>query len=257
VLALFGKQSENRFMFNLWHDLLEPFFGSNLFLAVATYVAGYIGFRIYKSQKQDEKRNAANIIVLEIERAEKGLTNLTVSDPIPSMDSGNIIVLMPTVSWDNYKHLFIADFVNRRAEWEKITDFYTLCAQYDESVVQNAKVLSRNTIERAVNYQRILANLAGKHAIDRMEITDTDELIKDQQKYLLKRQKISEEVIGSNDYGADLRQYTPKLYNQRASEILGIIDRNISVSTAGQEIKKIAEVRKGFFIKLADLFKKS
>lgn len=243
-------------MIDIWNNIFVPFFESNVFIALATYVAGFIGFRIYKNQKIDEKRNAANIILLEVERAEKALSSLTTENPIPEVDSGSSAVLMPTSSWDKYKHLFIADFVNHRAEWDKITDFYTLCSQYDEAVIKNAEVTSRNTIERAVNYQRVLADLAAKHAIDRMVITDTDELSEDQAKYLQQRQRISEEVIGTDNYPADLRQYTPKLYHGKAAEILGRIDRNISTSTSGEKIKNIARIQKGFFQRLKEVFKK-
>lgn len=147
----------------IWLNL-KPFIDSNLFLAIATYLAGYIVFRVYKSQKLDEKKNAANIIVLEIERAENKLKEITVNKSVPGTEGKADIILMPIMSWDSYKHLFISDFTNFRAEWEKITDFYSLCTQYDNAIVANSKVLDDNTIQLTVNYQRILADQAAKYA---------------------------------------------------------------------------------------------
>jgi hypothetical protein len=54
---------------------------SNFFIILATFAAGYIAWRVYRNEKEDEKRDASNVIILEIERAETGLTQLSIDQP--------------------------------------------------------------------------------------------------------------------------------------------------------------------------------
>src|SRR5579862_2127642 len=102
-----------------WQHWLGPFLRSNFFIVLSTFGAGYIAWNVYKSQKSDEKRNAANVILLEIEGAEEGLRK--VSPQKPFLDDGDA-VLMRTASWDKYKHLFVSDFASHRNEWGKISE---------------------------------------------------------------------------------------------------------------------------------------
>ena len=55
-----------------WPPVSE-FLDSTLLNPITTLIVGFAAYFLYKKQKEDEKRDAANIILLEIESAERQL----------------------------------------------------------------------------------------------------------------------------------------------------------------------------------------
>lgn len=55
---------------------LINFLNSNFFIALVTLVVGSVAYVIYKLQKRDKKREKANIILLEIQGAERKLQQI-------------------------------------------------------------------------------------------------------------------------------------------------------------------------------------
>lgn len=108
-------------LLTFWQNYLDPLFKSDFLLVLATFIAGYIGLRVYRNQKEDEKRSAAGVIVQEIESAEEALKKVSVDQPYTEPR----VTLMATASWDKYKHLLVSDFASHRDELDKISGFYT------------------------------------------------------------------------------------------------------------------------------------
>lgn len=208
-------------------------------------------WRVYQSQKADEKRNAANVILLEIEGAEDGLRKVNVTKPFS--DDGDVI-LMRTASWDKYKHLFVADFVNYRNEWDKIAEFYALCENYDKAVASQNETIEDNKRELISNVQRVLAGYADQRAAelapDRDDFKDEEKREALERRYRAKRQRFMDVTVGIVSQAAQIDQYIPKKFNMDANRSLDAIDKNLSTSTAGMRLRELAAPRKSILKRL-------
>jgi hypothetical protein len=223
-----------------WQHYLGPLLRSNVFIVLATFLAGYIVWRVYQNQLADEKRSAANVVLLEIEGAEEALKKVTTDKPF----SEERLVLMETASWDKYKHLFVSDFIGFKDEWNKITDFYSQCKGYDEAVVGQNEMTDYNTKQMIVNQQRILSDFALKHNNELAgESKDEKSKAALKQEYKAKRTQFVDVYTGIVSRDAPIDHYTPVRFYNDAKRILGIVDRNLSTSTAGVRLKELATHR--------------
>ena len=230
---------------HLWQHYLGPFLRSNFFIVLSTFAAGYIAWRVYQSQKSDEKRNAANVILLEIEGAEEGLRK--VSPQKPFLDDG-YVVLMRTASWDSYKHLFVADFANYRNEWDKIAEFYAQCENYDKAVTAQNETRDDNKRELIANVQRVLAGYADQRAAqlqpDGDDFKNEETREKLEQRYRAKRQRFMDVIVGVISKTDQINHYVPQQFFNDAVRALGAIDKNLSTTTAGIRLRELAAPRK-------------
>lgn len=150
----------------------------SIFSAFATLLVGLYAFTLYKKQKDDLKKDAANILLLELQNAEKVLKlaqrSLEKSPAELPYDS----VSMPTESWSKNKYLFVTDFNNN--QWEAISNFYNACALFDESVKTNASYFQKNEEQIRVNIQQRSAELSKEYGgkIDKVETTDEKSKLK-------------------------------------------------------------------------------
>ncbi len=218
------------------------FFYSNLFVGLVALIVGVAAYRVYYKQKRDEKRNAANILILEIQSAEDGLTRLTLEKPILEISDADVF-LMRVASWDNYKHLFVKDFKDIN-EFNKITDFYNKCKEYDDAVrLRNASFFHNQKVLRANTHAALRKCLE-----DYVKVIDgeEDQAILDElyKKYLVKRQLILDMLVTGNK-GPGIFTYIPNQPDLAAKRVLGSIDRNLSTSTPGEVLKVVAK-SKGF-----------
>ena len=74
------------------------FFNSSFFIGLITLIVGSVAILIYITQKIDQKRDAANIILMEIRYAEK---------LIEKFSSGSVVLdfqtrMIPTNNWYKY-----------------------------------------------------------------------------------------------------------------------------------------------------------
>jgi len=183
---------------------------------IATFAAGYIALRVYQKQKNDEKRNAANVIVLEIEGAEEGLRKVSVDRPFTGNDEADT-VLMKTTSWDKYKHLFVADFLQDRNEWNKIADFYTQCGEYDTAVVGQNEMTDFNTQQMIANQQQVLAKYAEEYSIQLSNAKTEKEKTKFGNEYIARRtQFIGDYTGGVEGHIAQINLYIPVRFSNNA-----------------------------------------
>src|SRR5579859_3713818 len=102
--------------------VLKNFITSALFLPLVTILVGSTALIIYNKTKDDFKKDAANIILLEIQNAERALKQVTESVNAEPPTLPQNIFLMQTESWSKYRYLFVRDFDWN--EWNEITDFY-------------------------------------------------------------------------------------------------------------------------------------
>lgn len=135
----------------IWKEIVN----SNFFVAVITLAVGLLALYIYKKQQSDTKKDAANIILLEIKNAEAQLTQakeIILRDKIIPES----IFAMKTSSWSKYGYLFIRDLTDE--EWRLVNSFYEKCRQYDEVVEYNNTFFKKNEEQIRVNLHQAIAD---------------------------------------------------------------------------------------------------
>ena len=82
--------------------------------SVVTLIVGAVAIYVYKKQKLDTKRDAANSILLEIQHAERSIDKVRDFIKKDSLDVD--VIILQADSWIKNKHLFSRDF--DKDEWE-------------------------------------------------------------------------------------------------------------------------------------------
>jgi len=213
------------------------FFYSNLFVGLVALLVGIAAYRVYYKRKHDEKRDAASILFLEIQGAEDALTKVSVDKPISDIDDPDIF-LMKTASWDKYRHLFVKDFENIN-EFNKITEFYDKCKEYDDAVrLRNSSFYHNQKVLRS-NAHNALRRYLEQYIEDTKNMTDQSQLDVIYNKYLAKRQLFKDQYLNSSK-APEIFTYMPSQPFNNAKRVLGTIDRNLSTSIAGEVLKNLA-----------------
>lgn len=99
-------------------------------MAIATFLVGLFAIYLYIKQKEDQKRDAANVIIAEIRQAERLI------DQFKKRGVGNDTPyqLLPSNNWVKYNYLFINDL--DQDEIEHINNFYSQCFVLDKAIDQ-------------------------------------------------------------------------------------------------------------------------
>lgn len=218
---------------------LINFFDSNFFIGLITLAVGTVAFSIYKKQQRDTKRDAANVILLEMESAEQQLQIITQNQSANSLAEN--IYLMKNSSWDKYRYHFVRDF--DRNEWDKITDFYNKCIQYDAAVSYNNSYFAGNVDMTQMHLLRIQADYANDYA--REDAAATDQIEKDaaREAYEKKKQTFINAygVVQSADNFDSPYFYNPQKPVIEAKQVLDTIETNLSLTSVGIKLKKMAK----------------
>ena len=214
------------------------FFDSNFFIALVTLAVGAFAFGVYIWQKNDQKKDAANIILLEIKNAERSIKRI--KDSLLRETLAPDIFLMPSESWTKYKYLFVRDF--DRDEWDAITEFYNKCLLIDDNVKYNNSAFWSDTEEIRANKQRILANYAKNCAdeLDKLSKNDTEkniEIIENFKKTTELFDQIFMERQVKFGYNPQKPIIDAKLY------ITGLAE-NLTLTAIGTKLKTIAKIEK-------------
>lgn len=218
-------------------EYIFQFLDSNVFVALVTLIVGVVAYILYLIQKRDRKREIANIILLEIQSAERKLKLIRKSlneDP-PTLPSD--LRLLPTESWSDNNYLFIRDF--DRDAWDAIADFYAKCQLMDEIIMFNNQSFWNDVEQIRSNKQRMLADLAYATAQKTKSISgniDETELISEFNQLSEKADQLYMSRQGR--FG-----YTPNKTINDAKAYIDQVDRRISQSAVGIKLKKLAHIK--------------
>ncbi len=210
------------------------FFNSNFFIALITFTVGLGAYIFYRVQKYDQRKDAANIILLEIKSAERAIKKIKeiLSNEVLASD----VFLMPQESWTKYKYLFVRDF--DRDEWDAITEFYNKCKLIDDDIRYNNSAFWNDVEEIRANKQRILADYAEALVVKVEKVKAQEE-----------KQKIIEEFKKTTELFDSIymeRQgkfiYMPQKPINDAKLHIDGLTMNISQTEVGQKLKKIAKI---------------
>jgi hypothetical protein len=219
---------------SIWSHIVV-FFNSDFFIALVTLIAASIAFGLYRKQKNDEKRDAANTILLEIEGAERQLTKVSEDKPFPNIDEEDVY-LMRASSWDEFKYLFVNNF--DRNEWDKITDFYRRCHDYDEAVTYHNLNSKKNLQALRVNMQRVLANYADEYTRS-IEGKTEEEFTELEIKYINRRQTFIN--IYGNTSTTHMYSYIPIKPQNDAKRALKGLETSLSLTSVGIKLKQLSQ----------------
>jgi hypothetical protein len=212
------------------------FLYSNLFVGLITLGVGWAAYRVYSKQKRDAKRDAANVVLLEIENAEQQIQKINETQSDNPVQPG--IYLMKEASWSKYRYLFVRDF--DRTEWDNISDFYNKCRKFDVAVAYQESLFEKNMAVLRSNLQNKLANLAEDHAAEMLG-KDTDEQRLLEEEYFKKRRQFISTYMSTNpDF---MYMHYPIQPVNAAKAVLDSIEGSLSLTSVGIKLKQLASPR--------------
>jgi len=222
-------------------ERLVIFLNSPFFLAFVTFFVGFIAYLLYRTQKQDTKKDAANIIYLEISNAESVIKRAK-EDLEKDVLPANALAgqAMQTESWSKYKYLFVRDF--DKVEWDSITNFYEKSIAYDEAVKHNASFFQRNEEQIRINLLHGLAILTEKNKITISEIDKNKKEAKKWDEFIKLTDNFQSLFMARVLDPKGTFFYSPVKPVNDAKLYLNNINLDISQSSVGAKLKKIAHI---------------
>ncbi len=215
-------------------EQLYIFFNSNFFIALITLIVGAVAFVIFFLQKFDHKKDAANILLLEIQNAERAIKKI--QENLAKEQLASDIFLMPSESWTRYKYLFLRNF--DRDEWDSVEDFYNKCRLIDEDIRYNNSAFWSDVEQIRANKQRILADYS-RDAVK--EINSEKDVIKHAdilEEYKKRTEKFDELYMERQG----IFGYNPKKPINDAKQHMIGLTHNLSQTAVGLKLKKIARI---------------
>ncbi len=210
-------------------DAFWKFLNSSFFIAIVTLAAGMVAYWLYKKKNRDFKKDAANIILLEVQNAER-----LIAVAKDRMQKDGVLVdnayVLPTESWSKYKYMFVRDF--DRDQWDSINIFYNRCHWYDEAVRHKTAFFKENERTIRSNMQRITAD----YMKQLMDGGDTPARRADTQ------QKIDAFQDAYLNLRSDLTQYNPQKPSTDAKVLLESINESLSQTAIGSQLKRLAGI---------------
>lgn len=197
--------------------------------ALATVVVGFGAFGVYVWQKRDHKKTAARILLIEIENAERQLSSIksNESDSLPENT-----YLMPTSSWEKYRHLFGRDLTSR--EWDTISEFYNRCIQYDKAVTYDASSLEhdiealRISVKQALALGLAITILSDTSGLSNEELNDA---------YAEFGNKLTKTYMSPEN----LYMYKPNKPLNEATKAIKDLDNTLSLTSIGDKLRKMSK----------------
>lgn len=196
-----------------------------------TLLVGSVALIVYLRQRRDEKRDAANSILLEIQHAERVIDKVRDFVRKGSLDVD--IVVLQADSWVKYKHLFSRDF--DKDEWDSITEFYSKAKLLDNAIEYNNKGFSADVDQIRMNKQRILADFT-KDLIDELGKSSESEWPNIVNQFKSKIDIFDQQYMDQQGRFA----YNPSKPVNDAKIYLEDIQK-ITTTSVGQKLKKIAK----------------
>lgn len=144
-----------------WQHYLVRFLNSSFFIALTTFLVGWAAYLLYLRQLKDQKKTAANLVVLEIKSAAQQLKEIekiytqykVLRDSKQDVSNQKMfpekIQIMKTENWPKYRHLFSSSTSPELLS--EIDEYYLNCHYLDEALSNIDGVFSKNEAEIRTN----------------------------------------------------------------------------------------------------------
>lgn len=217
---------------------MESFWNASLLQPSVTILVGFAGYAVYQIGKRDKKRDAAKVILLEVQGAERKLKNLK-----KRLDEATLphdTKILPSNGWLESRHIFINNL--DADEWDEINEFYDVCGLIDQLIEHQNSFFWNDVEEMRANKQRVAADYT------KNEIDDTIKGIKDGQpipKAEDTLKNIANKIDAFNEsFEKTTRTYSPERAVSDAIKYSNRISVNLSRSSTGIKLKNIAYKRR-------------
>ena len=137
-------------------DNFLKFLDSNFFQSIVALIVGVFVFVQYRKNRRDHLRDAASIIIIEIQTASRTIKSIRKRLVDRVLDSD--VSVMPSDSWKENRQLF-AKYLDRD-EWDTIEDFYDRSRLLDDVVKYNRQMFRNDVEQIRINKQRAAADFA-------------------------------------------------------------------------------------------------
>ena len=137
-------------------DNFLKFLDSNFFQSIVALIVGVFVFVQYRINRRDHLRDAASIIIIEIQTASRTIKSIRKRLADRVLDSD--VSVMPSDSWKENRQLF-AKYLDRD-EWDTIEDFYDRSRLLDDVVKYNRQMFRNDVEQIRINKQRAAADFA-------------------------------------------------------------------------------------------------
>ena len=137
-------------------DNFLKFLDSNFFQSIVALIVGVFVFVQYRINRRDHLRDAASIIIIEIQTASRTIKSIRKRLVDRVLDSD--VSVMPSDSWKENRQLF-AKYLDRD-EWDTIEDFYDRSRLLDDVVKYNRQMFRNDVEQIRINKQRAAADFA-------------------------------------------------------------------------------------------------
>lgn len=201
--------------------------------AIVTFLVGTVAIYIYKKQKIDNKRDAANSILLEIQHAERSIDKIKDFIKKGSLDVD--VVILQADSWVANKHLFSRDF--DKDEWDSITEFYEKAKLLDQAVSYNHLGFSSDVEQIRTNKQRVLADFT-KDLVNELGTAQEGAFPEIISNYKSKIDIFDQQYMEQQGKFA----YNPQKPVDDAKTYISEI-KKLTTSSVGQKLKRISKTR--------------
>jgi hypothetical protein len=188
-----------------------------------------IAIWVFKSQKRDEKINAAVSILFEVRNAESKVD--IISEKLHSNSTNDLPHVLPSNNWEKYSHLFARDF--DEDEFRLINTFYNSCEIIEDLLERQNSYIWIATEERGRVAQQLLGQI---HIKFQEEAIGGDEAQKKAQ------EKFDRQKAAVTKYFTDEQYfYAPR---KTLDGLIFSIDhlQKITATTCGAKLKNLAKV---------------
>lgn len=135
--------------------LLDILNSNGLQTGVAVTVGSFI-FIQYKIKNRDQIKRAANLIVTEVQSAERKIKDIKKRLTDGVLDSD--VSIITTNSWDRYRNI-MSRYLDRD-EWDALDDFYSRALLLDDTIKYNNQMFRNDVEQIRINKQRAVADFA-------------------------------------------------------------------------------------------------
>ncbi len=234
-------------MVTLWQNVIYPALSSSATTSLVAILAASGAFIIYFMRRRDHKRDAANIILLEIKNAERNLEDARKTYEEGKQENSEKIKfpeklrLMPTESWTKYKYLFVRDLAPE--QWDEISKFYDNCKNFDEAVDFKDSSFKFNVAEIRANIQRIVADYAKELADNIDANTNNDPEVDEKNAKLFEGIKIRKQAAVDGIIKHLVELYSPDKPFNEAAYYYNLLPRSVINTPTGEKLKRLAARR--------------
>jgi hypothetical protein len=234
-------------MMEIWQKIIYPALSSPATTALVAIIAATGAFIVYFMRRRDHKKDAANIILLEVMNAERNLEEARKSYEDGRQKNTNAIIfpeklrLMPTESWTRYKYLFVRDLSPE--QWDEISKFYDNCKNFDEAVELKDSSFKFNAKEIRANIQRIVADYS-KELADGIVLNPTNDVeIEKKNAALFDEKKQRKDAAVDGIIKHLVESYGPDKPFNDAAYYYNLLPRSVVNTPTGERLKKLANRR--------------